>query len=157
MTTASTSRTQVGEITLEPRSVLGRRERVAVSDLPAFFARALPAVAADLQRAGIAPQGPPIAAYRHESGGTFEVTVGFPVRELPDTAALVHLRLPGGRAVQAMHTGPYRTLHETYARLSAWFASRHLQPPALMWEEYLVGPDAEGETGCLTRVVYPLT
>src|SRR5690348_11518608 len=121
MTTASTPRTEVQVVTVAPRSVLGQRERVGLSGLPAFFSRPIAAVAAELARAGIAPEGPPTAVYRYESGNTFEVTVGFPVSGPPDArtggdrraepaGAPVLLRLPGGSAVQAEHAGSYRTL-----------------------------------------------
>jgi effector-binding domain-containing protein len=95
--------------------------------------------------------------YQHELDHTFEVTVGFPVTGLPTTGTLTGMRLPAGCAVQALHVGSYATLPEIYRLLSEWFAGRHLPPPALMWEEYLVGPDAESEAGCLTRVVFPLS
>lgn len=157
MTMASTPHVEIEEVRLSPRMIVGRRERVAVSDLPAFFATAIPAVAAELQREGIRPDGPPIAAYRREIGDTFEVTMGFPVARLPVSDALSRLPLPGGAAIQALHAGPYRSLPETYARLGEWFTRRHLPPPTLMWEEYLVGPGQTGdESGCLTRVVFPL-
>ena len=157
MTTTSKPHTGIEELSLSPRTIVGRRRRVAVSDLAAFFAEAIPAVAAGLAREGITPAGPPIAAYGGEQGDTFEVTAGFPVTRLPLTDEFVQMQLPGGKAVQAMHAGTYRTLAETYGRLSEWFADRHQWPPALMWEEYLVGPDADGEAGCLTRVVFPLS
>jgi hypothetical protein len=41
------------------------------------------------------------------------VTAGFPVTRLPVTDELVQMRLPGGKAVQAMHLGTYPTLAET--------------------------------------------
>jgi effector-binding domain-containing protein len=157
MTTASTPRTDIEEVTLSPRTIVGRRERVAVADLAEFFGQAIPMAAAELARSGIEPAGPPVAVYRQEVGHTFEVTAGFPVTRPPDTDALVQLRLPAGRAVQAVHAGTYATLSETYERLSDWFAERRLAPPGVMWEEYLAGPDAGGEAGCLTRVVFPLS
>jgi effector-binding domain-containing protein len=157
MITTTASDIEIKEVSLSSRMIAGLRERVAISDLAGFFARTVSAVAAELARAGIAPSGPPVTVYRQELGNTFEVTVGFPVPRMPATGALIETRLPGGRAVQAVHIGSYATLPGTYGRLSEWFAGRRLQPPGMMWEEYLVGPDARGEAGCLTRVVFPIT
>lgn len=156
MTRASASRIEVEEVNLPPRIIAGLRKRVAVTDLPPFFAQAIPEIAAQLEREGITPGGPLVTVYDQEIGNTFEVMVGVPVDRALATDALTQLRLPGGRAVQSVHAGPYGTLPETYGRLSAWFAGRHLQPPGRMWEEYLVGPDTSGDAGCLTRVVFPL-
>lgn len=147
----------VETITLEPRVLAGQRQRVAVSELSDFFARAIPAVAGELARAGVYPIGPPIAVYRHEQGHRFDVTVGFPVGEVPEFfGALVREVLPGGPAVRAVHVGPYETLPAAYGELSQWFAQRKLKVPELMWEEYLVGPGAADESAYRTEIVYPL-
>lgn len=159
MTSTGTAQLTEGvEMVIErPRTIAGRRERVAVADLATFFSRAIPVVVAELSRLGIAPAGPPTAVYRNETGQVFDVTVGFPVEApVPATDILVVERLPGGRAVRAEHVGPYETLPAAYAALSAWFGERKLAPPELMWEEYLVGPGAVGPADYRTQVVYPL-
>jgi len=147
----------VERVTLDSRVVVGLRQRVALTELGGFFARAIPAVAGELARAGAHPAGPPIAVYRNEEAGQFDVTVGFPVAEAPtSTDALVRVVLPAGPAVRAVHVGSYETLAQTYAELSRWFTRRKLLPPAMMWEEYLVGPGSVDESEYRTRVVYPL-
>jgi effector-binding domain-containing protein len=147
----------VERVTLAPRVVVGLRRRVAPSELSGFFARAIPIVAGELARAGSRPAGPPIAVYRHEDGGHFEVTVGFPVDESSaSTDALVREVLPGGAAARAVHVGSYDTLGQTYAALGHWFTERELLPPDVMWEEYLAGPGSVNEAEYRTRIVYPL-
>ena len=155
-----------GVATLEPevvdlpagRVVVGLRERVSMPELAAFFGRSVPVVLDEIFRQGIEPSGPPIAIYLHEAGQVFEVTVGFPVDE-PEVfrGALVIDELPQGRAVRAVHIGPYETLPETYAALGRWFTDRQVGIPRTMWEEYLEGPEAaSGPSQYRTRVVYPL-
>jgi effector-binding domain-containing protein len=144
-------------VTTDPRHIMGLRERVATTELSRFFARALPDVTKKLHRAGVDPAGPPVAIYRDEHDHDFEVTVGFPVDRVPIlTYGLVCETLPGGRMVRAIHTGPYDSLPQTYARLGAWFAQQTRTPPRMMWEEYLVGPDETGESNCITELVFPL-
>ena len=144
--------------TLPGRVIVGRRESVAVADLPAFFGRSIGVVAAEFARLGLTPAGPPTAVYTNEAKHVFDVTVGFPVDGEPTpVGGLMAEHLPAGRAVRAEHTGPYRTLPAMYAALSAWFADHARTPPPRMWEEYLVGPGATtDESQYRTRVVYPL-
>jgi hypothetical protein len=52
--------------------------------------------------------------------------------------------------------GPHATLPGTYRKLTGWFADRNLVLSSLSWEEHLAGPDVAGESGCHTRVVFPL-
>lgn len=147
----------VERVTLEPRVIVGLRQRVALDELSGFFARAIPAVAGELARAGTRPIGPPVAVYRNEEARHFDVTVGFPVAEAPaSTGALVREVLPGGPAARAVHVGSYETLSQAYAGLSRWFTQRKLLPPGMMWEEYLVGPGSVDESEYRTRIVYPL-
>jgi len=147
----------VERVTLEPRVIVGLRQRVALDELSGFFARAIPTVAGELARMGIRPAGAPVTVYRNEQAGHFDVTVGFPVAEAAvSTDALVREVLPGGPAVRALHVGSYETLSQTYAGLSHWFNQRELWPPAMMWEEYLAGPGSVDESDYRTRVVYPL-
>lgn len=147
----------VERVTLEPRVIAGLRQRVTLAELSGFFARAIPAVAGELARAGSAPAGPPVTVYRHEEAGHFDVTVGFPVAAAPaSTVDLVCEDLPGGPAVRVVHVGAYETLPRAYAVLSHWFTRHHLAPPEVMWEEYLAGPGSVEESEYRTRVVYPL-
>jgi effector-binding domain-containing protein len=131
----------VVELSLPPSIIVGLRERVAMADLSDFFGRAMPAVASEFARLGIAPAGPPTAVYRHEIHQDFDVTAGFPVTALPpDAKELAVVTLPPGPAVLVEHSGPYETLPAAYAAMSAWFGEYGLTPPDMMWEEYLVGP-----------------
>jgi effector-binding domain-containing protein len=145
-------------ITLDERTIVGLRDRVAPARMPDFFHRAVGTTAAELDRRGFAPDGPPTAVYRNESDGEFDVTVGFPVRTaLAAGDALVVEELPAGRAARSEHVGPYKTMGATYAVLSRWFGQHRHEPPDVMWEEYLVGPGAAAESEFRTRVVCPLS
>jgi effector-binding domain-containing protein len=157
MTGTTIGSAAVEVVTLDSRTVVGLRERVAPVGMAAFFRRAVEATTAELSRRGVAPDGPPTAVYRHDWGGEFDVTVGFPVRAAPATGdALVIEKLPAGRAARAEHVGPYETMGATYAMLSKWFGQRRYSPPDVMWQEYLVGPDAATESEFRTRVICPL-
>ncbi|BFU45019.1 GyrI-like domain-containing protein [Krasilnikovia sp. MM14-A1004] len=147
----------VETLTLPARTVMGMREHVAAAELPDFFARAIPAVTRELAHCGAVPAGPPVAVYSHEVERAFDVTVGFPVAGgTTATGGLVAEELPAGRAVSAEHLGSYETLPDAYAALGRWFGDHALNPPEIMWEEYLVGPGTAGESGYRTRIVCPL-
>lgn len=155
----STTRTnEIERVTLDSRTIIGLRRRVSLDELSGFFADAIPVVAGALARAGTHPAGPPVAVYRHERGRHFDVTVGFPVPEAPDSLnGLVREVLPAGPAVSVVHLGSYDTLPRAYAELGTWFARRGLRPSELMWEEYLAGPGSVDDSEFRTRIVYPLS
>jgi effector-binding domain-containing protein len=86
------------------------------------------------------------------------VTTGFPVAQpVTPTPAVVVETLPGGPAIEAIHTGSYDTLSETYAELGTWITDQKLTPASDMWEEYLIGPNIEQDPAkWQTRIVFPL-
>ncbi|GAA0804777.1 GyrI-like domain-containing protein [Spirilliplanes yamanashiensis] len=150
---------EIQERTVDARVVVGIREMVPIADLSAFFERAMPAVAAELGRAGLTADGPPLSVYHQRDPEDFEVTVGFPVERAPAAAParLAVEELPAGPTVQAVHEGPYDTLPVTYAALGDWLSEHDRKYGDTMWEEYLVGPDATVDAlRWRTRVVFPL-
>jgi len=65
--------------------------------------------------------------------------------------------LPGGRAVSAIHVGPFDTLEQTYTELMAWMAEQRLQPAEHMWEIYLSDPATEPDPSTWrTQIVWPV-
>lgn len=67
------------------------------------------------------------------------------------------MRLPGGRAVEVVHVGPYDTLEVTYAALQTWMAGNGHEPAAAMWESYLSDPEVEPDASrWRTKIVVPI-
>jgi effector-binding domain-containing protein len=136
--------------------VAGSRDLVPVTAFVEFFGTALPEVASELAREGVAPVGPPVTVYREKDAEFSEVTAGYPVDRVPVGGVLVWTVLPSGPVVQVVHAGPYDYLGSTYALVGRWFMARDMIPPAIMWEEYLVGPDAtDDQRQWRTRLVFP--
>ena len=143
-------------VELEPATAAVVRETVSMTALAEFFGRVFPATMAAAQAQGIELSGPPIAIYYGMPTDTVDVAGGFPTAEPVATdAGITSADLPGGRAVQVLHVGPYDTLEQTYGRLMAWIGEQGLTPGDVMWESYLNDPE-ESETA-ETLIVWPLT
>ncbi|MDO8106380.1 GyrI-like domain-containing protein [Isoptericola sp. b441] len=143
---------------IDEQPMLGMHGVVAVQDLPEFFGRAFTAVAAALEGQGLEPAGPPVAVYDAAVGATATVTAGFPTTVPADAPeGLVAEVLPGGRVAELVHCGRYDAMETTYAALMAWFAQHGVHGGPVMWEQYLVGPDASPDPcDWRTRVVWPV-
>ena len=148
----------IERVELQPRTMLGVRDIVRLTELSDFFGTAFDAAAAELTRQGVRPVGPPVALYTGDPSDTVDVTAGFPVAEPVESApSIVVADLPGGPAVQTTHAGDYDTLADTYAQVVEWLTERKLIPSRLVWEEYLVGPDSgAAPSEWRTRIVFPL-
>lgn len=146
-------------VTRTPVHLCGIRAGVDLAALRDFPRHMLPVVARALRRVRSAPAGPPVTMIRLSAGGTgFLVTAAYPTTEpLVLGQPFVHTVLPGGRVVQAVHVGPWHSLLSTYDRLNEWLTAHRIGAPSLMWEEYLVGPEAADDAAVWrTRVVVPL-
>ena len=132
-------------------------EKVPMAELTDFFARAFEATMRAIRAQRDAPVGPPFGAYHGMPGETVDVEAGFPVASpIEDTDDVVGSTLPGGRAVEAMHVGPYDTMTRTYAEIEAWMAENGATPGPLMWESYLSDPGNEPDPQTWrTLIVWP--
>jgi effector-binding domain-containing protein len=145
-------------VELPPRSAAVVTAEVPLDGLTDFFAGAFSAVMAAVADQGLALAGPPFAYYPAAPTDVVQVTAGFPVVGTVSQADEVGpFTLPGGRAVVAMHVGPYDTLETTYHGILGWLSEQGLTPAAAMWEEYLSDPGQEPDPAkWCTRVVWPV-
>lgn len=145
-------------VDLEPQEAIAVRGDVAVADLPRFFERAFHEAAEAAHASGVEIVGPPFAFYPRMPTETVAVEAGFPVSGPVNAYGNAHrLVLPGGRAVQAVHAGPYDTMTETYEDLQSWMSEQGLHPVAGSWEFYLSDPQVEPDPVMWrTRIVWPI-
>jgi predicted enzyme related to lactoylglutathione lyase/effector-binding domain-containing protein len=142
--------------TEQPTAVV--RETVAMDALPEFFSRAFGAVMAEAQGQNVQLAGPPFALYRGMPTETVDVEAGFPVAgSLADTGTVAPGTLPEADAFEAVHTGPYDTLGETYSAIQDRIREAGKNPSSAMWEFYLNGPPSEPDPSkWQTKVVWPV-
>lgn len=140
------------------QAVLSIRGKVGNAEIPVRMGEFFGEVAASAGRRGIALTGPPFALYHSWSETETDFEAGFPVG--PGAAGegrVAASTLPGGRVVTGMHVGPYDTLHETYAAMTAWMQERGLKPASRMWETYLSDPAVEKDPArWMTRMFWPV-
>jgi effector-binding domain-containing protein len=148
----------IERVELQPRTLLGVRDVVRLTELSNFFGTAFDAAAAELVRLGVAPAGPPIALYTGNPSDTVDVTAGYPVAvPVEGTPSFVVVDLAGGPAVQTIHIGSYDTLADTYTEIVEWLTKEKLTPTSQVWEEYLLGPDSGASPAeWQTRIVFPV-
>ncbi len=146
------------ELTETPTAVL--RETVPMTALREFFDRAYPTVMAAVQQQNVQLAGPPFALYRGMPTDVVDVEAGFPLAApYPggDDGGVAAGVLPAGRALEAMHVGPYESLPETYGAVMARMQADGLTPANTMWEYYLSDPSAEPDPAAWkTLIVWPV-
>jgi effector-binding domain-containing protein len=145
-------------VVLEPQDAIAVRGDVKIADLPGFFERAFREAAEAAGGSGVEIVGPPFGFYPEMPTETVAVEAGFPVSAPVEAQGNAHrIVLPGGRAVQAVHVGPYDTMEKSYDQLQSWMAENDLQPAAEMWEWYLSDPQVErNPANWQTRIVWPI-
>ena len=82
-----------------------------------------------MPEAGGRVSGPPFGWYHGVPTDVVDVSAGFPVAgdvHTPEGDVVIEER-PGGRAVVAVHVGPYDTIEDTYAVVMSWMQA------ALRW------------------------
>ena len=96
-----------------------------------------------LAEARVEPAGPPFARY-FNMDEPFEFEAGVTVAApFAGTAEVKPGQIGGLKAAVGMHIGPYETLAQTYAAMTAWIEGLGRSVTGPMWEIYLTDPTAE--------------
>jgi effector-binding domain-containing protein len=140
------------------------REPMSTVDVGALMDRAMGALGARLEEAGVSPVGPPFARYHEWGGETADVEIGFPLAERLSGPALADLpsgevgpsTLPGGRLVVAIHQGPYQELGRTYGGLHDWIHAHGEEDGPGPWESYIDSPEEVDSANLRTEVLWPV-
>ncbi|WP_395647071.1 GyrI-like domain-containing protein [Terricaulis sp.] len=134
----------VVDMTAQPFAYVTRQ--CAMADIGRTIGEAFPVLGAALAQAKTAPVGPPMARYSNVADGRVTIDLGFPVREAMLTslraAGLSTGATAGGKAMHAVHVGPYETVKTTYDAILAAFRAAGAAPADDMWERYLSGAEA---------------
>ncbi|WP_406022344.1 GyrI-like domain-containing protein [Nocardioides sp. NBC_00850] len=111
-------------------------------------------VAEHLAAIGVPIEGAAVSCYEM-SDDSFHVSSGFVVGgPIAPGDGVESLRLPDVDVASTTHIGPYNQLGMAYEALKegAEAKERHVDASAIMWEEYLTGPDSPPDE--ITTVVH---
>ncbi len=98
--------------------------------------------------------GPPFAFYHSYNDERTDMTCGFPVKQaIDDDEDIRPFKIPGGRAVTAVHVGPYDKVIDTYHKVQEFIEAEGLRPSA-MWEYYLNDPEENPPEKLLTQLYW---
>jgi effector-binding domain-containing protein len=145
----------------QPMLYVTRSASMAPEEIAGVMEEAFGAIGAFIGRAGMAPAGPPLAVYRDwdNATGKMQIDVGFPVAAADAARAEGEVKsgaTPSGKALKAVHRGPYKTLRDTYRELQTHMKKAGIAMPSLAWEVYLSDPDTTPEDQLLTEIYMPI-
>ncbi len=110
---------------------------------------------------GIEMAGAPLSIYHgySEAEATFDVAV--PVAAADAGRAAGHADIKGGathagRALKAVHLGPYETLADTYNRIMPHMKKEGLKPAGASWEIYVNDPATTPAEELITEIYFPI-
>jgi effector-binding domain-containing protein len=139
------------------------RESAPMASIPDRMGKIFSEIIAFMGKKGIAPAGAPFAYWHNMnsesmSKGIFDMECGFPI-SMPAVGEgqIKSSKLPGGKAITAMHIGPYETLVETYEAIQAWIKEKGYQVEEDMWETYLTNPcEVPDKSKWMTEIFWPM-
>jgi effector-binding domain-containing protein len=145
----------------QPILYVRRSASMAPKEISEVMGEAFGAIGAFVGKNRIAPAGPPLAIYRDwdEKTGRMTVDVAFPVSGADAAKAadgVMAGETPSGKALKAIHRGPYDTLRETYDSLQEHMKKSGIPMPPIAWEVYLNDPESTAPKDLLTEIYMPV-
>ncbi len=164
----------IGIVARESQDVLLVRARIGMLRMPRVMGLSYRRIMEYLEGQGSAPAGAPYCRYTGFDWGaleregrftgfvkmftrTWELEMGLPLDgEIAPGAGMERGLLAGGRHVQTLHRGPYRTVGRTYSRLQAWVRSEALKLRNEAIEIYRNDPRETPPEELETMILVPL-
>ena len=148
----------VETLTSQPFAYVSRSATLA--DMPRAMGEGFAILAGLFGKANAPMAGAPLAHYLSFEGGKATFDLGFPARP-GDVAELKAAGLsigetPSGRAMKAIHVGPYESGSQTYDAMGASMKRLGLSGTQDMWERYLSGPEVP-PAQIRTEVIWPVS
>ena len=140
--------------TIEARPILGIRRRVRTEEIGntigELLGRVMPVAAPHMA-------GPILSRWHTWEADGAEMEVAVPVRAPLDSQGDIQASiLPAGPAAVVLHVGPYDTLKDSWAALTAWMAETGTVGRAAPWEEYLDDQGVVPQDEIRSRIVWPI-
>jgi effector-binding domain-containing protein len=87
-----------------------------------------------------------------------DLEIGFPfAQKLEVEGEVLEGEIPGGKAAECLHVGPYDQVGAAYDALQKWMEANRHTPSGVAYEFYLNDPQITPAAELQTQVVFPLT
>lgn len=141
----------------EPQPTLIIRKRASVQQLPQILGPAWGTIMQYAGRYGATPAGPPFVAYHNMDMQDLDLEIGFPFQKSLGSEGDVQAgELPGGKAAECLHVGPYEKVAAAYEAIQKWLDENGHTPSGVAYEFYLNDPRTTRPEDLQTQVVFPL-
>ena len=138
------AQSDVASQTLEvaARPVVVTKGQAGWDDATKTLAEALAKVAAAAAKAGLSPNGRPLAVFTETDDKGFKFEGMVPIAKAPEGKPKLDAGLeigasPAGKALKFQHRGPYADIDATYEAITAYLDEKNLDTKNLFVEEYL--------------------
>jgi len=123
---------------LEAQPILSIRTTITAKELGEKMGEKAEALRGHLEKIGVAPAGPPFVRYHtFDWEGDADFEMGVPVEERVEGEGRIESgELPGGPAIQTVHTGPHPELGKAYERINGWLKENGKEAASPPWEVY---------------------
>lgn len=110
-----------------------------------------------LMKNGLVISGAPFVYYHSYDMEKTDMEAGFPVMEFgPAEGRVKQFTLPGVKAANTTHVGPYDRVMDAYIRIQKFMEEKKLVPGNTMWEYYLNDPQTVDSSELITDVYWPV-
>jgi len=143
---------------VEPIDILFIQSRVSEdpTDIAEVLATAYREITAFINENGIEIAAQPMAITHgaNENGYAFDAAIPVVRKDVVLTGNLQLGSTPSGRAIRAVHRGPYDRMVPTYEKLAAYIGAHGLSEGPVSWEQYISDPGETPNEDLITYIYF---
>lgn len=150
-------------VTVEPQPILyvHRSSSTDPEAIGACMTEAFGTLVGFVEAQGLQMNGPPMSIYHGygETEATFDVAIAVSAADAERAAGHADIKAGAthaGRALKAVHIGPYNKLVDSYNKVMAHMEAEKIEPIGPSWERYMNDPSATLEDELVTEIYFPV-
>ena len=157
MDTDTKLQTETVQTKSQPMIYVRRTSSMAPDDIGKAMGDAFGMLGKFIGENNVAVAGPALAIYHDYSDKGVVMDIGLPVAAGAKPGGEIQLgETPSGKALKAVHHGPYDTLRDTYDALGKYMEENDIAMPPLSWEVYVSDPATTPEPELVTEIFMPV-
>ncbi|MFX0030203.1 MAG: GyrI-like domain-containing protein [Candidatus Hermodarchaeota archaeon] len=141
----------------QAQRALSIRTKTSIQQLPQLIGKTYMKIMQYLGDQGVDPASAPFVGYFNLDMQDLDIEIGIPIsKELPEKDEMKLSKIPAGKYVGCIYTGPYDKIQPAYDVLTQWIEKNGYEASGIAYELYIDDPGVTPPEELKTQILFLL-